>query len=376
MVTTIETISGSVWDRAYQNMRRWSGNMFRNGSRVLSLGIGKVGFFIWLCVLDQRIGIWTSLISPGILIITLLEGNWLGALLLCCWLLTTRPLYLFLVFWDRKSRLKLLHLPLLLISQWGTSGIKIWTQMHLAQQKWTNRHGNKGRSAGGGSWQQWLLNSSSRFLFVAQVFIFVLFLLWQYGTVSVVQDVAGWRWYRQKVEAVTIPTQIIEARNYGIEPSDRQDDSAALQALLDRLPPNGKIQIELPLGEIDLFKPIKIDRSHTYLVGQGTQGTVITASPSALTGEAIITVKPNKTSKQIKDIQLSSLAIATTATKTNLPSSIKLENVSQAILRNLKVTIDGFHGLILERTKDVTLEYLSLDAAFQAEPILKIGTRG
>jgi glycosyltransferase Alg8 len=374
MVTTIETISGSVWDRAYQNMRRWSGNMFRNGSRVLSLGIGKVGFFIWLCVLDQRIGIWTSLISPGILIITLLEGNWLGALLLCCWLLTTRPLYLFLVFWDRKSRLKLLHLPLLLISQWGTSGIKIWTQMHLAQQKWTNRHGNKGRSAGGGSWQQWLLNSSSRFLFVAQVFIFVLFLLWQYGTVSVVQDVAGWRWYRQKVEAVTIPTQIIEARNYGIEPSDRQDDSAALQALLDHLPPNGKIQIDLPLGEIDLFKPIKINRSHTYLVGEGTQGTVITASPSASQGEAIITVKPKNSSQPIKDIQLSSLAITTTATKTNLLTTIKLKNVSQAILRHLKVTIDGVHGLILERTEDVKVEYLSLDAAFQAEPILKIGT--
>jgi mannuronan synthase len=360
MVTTIETISGSVWDRSYQNMRRWSGNMFRNGSRVLSLGIRKVGFFTWLCVLDQRTGIWTSLISPGILIITLLEGNWLGALMLSCWILTTRPFYLFLIFWDRKSRLKLLHLPLLLISQWGTSGIKIWTQMNLAQQKWTNRHGNKGRSAGGGSWQQWLLNSSSRFLFIAQVFIFVVFLLWQYGTVSVVKDVAGWQWYRQQLVAEAIPTQIIDASNYGIEPSDRRDDSLALQTLLDRLPPTGKIQIDLPLGEIDLFKPIKIDRSHTYLVGQGTQGTIITASHSALKGEAIITVKPNKFNKQIKDIQISSLAITTTTTETNLKTSIKLENVSQATLKNLKVfSVNGDRGLILNRTKDVKVEYVS-----------------
>ena len=370
MVTTIETISGSVWERAYQNMRRWSGNMFRNGSRVLGLGIGKVGFFTWLCVLDQRISIWTSLISPGILLIALLEGNELGALLLCCWLLVTRTWYLFLVFWDRKSRLKLLHLPLLLISQWGTSAIKIWTQMHLAQQKWTNRHGNKGRSAGGASWQQWWLHSSSRFLLLTQIFIFVVFLLWQYGTVSIIQDLAGWRWYRQQV-AVATPTEIIEARDYGLEPNDRQDDSAALQTLLDSLPTTGPIQINLPLGEIDLFEPIEINRSHTYLVGQGTQGTVIKAHPSALTSKAVITVKPNNLRQPIEDVKLSGFAIATAAQKTNIPTSIRLENVSQATLRHLKVSIDGLHGLVLERTEDVTVEYLSLDAAFQAEPILK-----
>jgi glycosyltransferase Alg8 len=370
MVTTIETISGSVWDRAYQNMRRWSGNMFRNGSRVLALGINKVGFFTWLCVLDQRISIWTSLISPGILLISLLERDWLAALLISCWLLITRTWYLFLVFWDRKAKLKLLHLPLLLISQWGTSGVKIWTQMHLAQQKWTNRHGNKGRSAGGASWQQLFLNSSSRFLLFAQIFIFVVFLLWQYGTVSVTQDIVGWNWYRQQGAVVT-PTQVIEARDYGIEPSDRQDDSKPLQALLDSLPPTGRIQINLPLGEIDLSKPIEINRSHTYLIGQGTQGTVIKASSSALTTKAIVTVKPQQMTQSIEDVKLSSFAIAATQPNAKITASIRLERVSQATLRHLKLAINGWHGLILDRTDDISVEYLSLDADFQGEAILE-----
>lgn len=289
--------------------------------------------------------------------------------MLSCWLLFTRSCYLFLVFWDRKSNLKLLHLPLLLMSQWGTSVIKIWTQMHLAQQKWTNRHGNKGSSASGASWQQRLLHSSSRFLLLAQIFIFVVFLLWQYGTVSVVRDLAGWQWYRQQV-AVASPTQIIEAGDYGIEPSDRQDDSVALQTLLDGLPPTGNIQINLPLGEIDLFKPIEINRSHTYIVGQGTQGTVLKVHPSALTAKAVVTVKPNELSQQIEDVKLSRLAIATTKQKTTILTSIQLENVSQATLSHLKITIDGLHGLILNRTEDVSIPYLSLNADFQAEPIL------
>ena len=370
MVTTIETISGSVWERAYQNMRRWSGNMFRNGSRVLGLGIRRVGFFTWLCVLDQRISIWTSLISPGILIIALIEGNWLGALMLSCWLLTTRCLYLFLVFWDRKSRLRIFHLPLLLLSQWGTSAIKIWTQMHLAQQKWANRHGNKGRSAVGASWQQRLLNTSSRFLVSSQVFIFVVFLLWQYGAVSVTQDLAGWHWYQQQATVAT-DTKIIQARDYGIIPSDRADDSVALQTLLDSLPSTGNIQINLPLGEIDLFQPLEIKRSHTYLVGQGTQGTVIKAAPSTLTATAILTVKPKNSSDRLEDVKLSSLGISSgTASETNVTASIKLENVSGAILRHLKVTLDGIHGLILDSAENVTVEYVALDGTFQGKPIL------
>lgn len=50
MVYTIETLSGSAGDRAYQNMRRWFGNMLRNGNRALALGPNKTGWFIWYCL--------------------------------------------------------------------------------------------------------------------------------------------------------------------------------------------------------------------------------------------------------------------------------------------------------------------------------------
>lgn len=133
-----ETISGALLNRAYENMRRWYGNMLRSNGRALALGPSKTGWFLWWCLLDQRLSIWTALITPGMLTIALLRGKWFVATLLCAWVLTTRPLYLIMIFWGRRSSLKLIHLPLLVGSLWSSALIKVWTQMNLSQQKWAN----------------------------------------------------------------------------------------------------------------------------------------------------------------------------------------------------------------------------------------------
>jgi len=64
MVYTVEYIEGSGLERMVQNFRRWSGNMLRNGARAIALGPRKIGFFIWWCIVDQRIAMWTMLVSP------------------------------------------------------------------------------------------------------------------------------------------------------------------------------------------------------------------------------------------------------------------------------------------------------------------------
>ena len=52
--------------RMMQNLRRWSGNMLRNGARAIALGPRRAGFFIWWCLVDQRIAIWTTLVAPAL----------------------------------------------------------------------------------------------------------------------------------------------------------------------------------------------------------------------------------------------------------------------------------------------------------------------
>ena len=62
--TTIEIVEGSGAKRMVENLRRWSGNMLRNGWRATMLGPWRMPLFIWWCCVDQRIAMWTMLFSP------------------------------------------------------------------------------------------------------------------------------------------------------------------------------------------------------------------------------------------------------------------------------------------------------------------------
>lgn len=54
-------------------MTRWFGNMLRSNGRALSLGPRKIGLFTWWSILDQRVGIWTTLSGPiSVLVATVL----------------------------------------------------------------------------------------------------------------------------------------------------------------------------------------------------------------------------------------------------------------------------------------------------------------
>jgi hypothetical protein len=45
-------------------MKRWFGNMIRHSNQALALGPKKIPFFVWWCLLDQRISPWTTMIGP------------------------------------------------------------------------------------------------------------------------------------------------------------------------------------------------------------------------------------------------------------------------------------------------------------------------
>ena len=65
LVHTVEhPPSTNFFKASTQLMFRWSGNMLRTNGRLLALGPQKIGFFIWWCVLDQRITMWTALSGP------------------------------------------------------------------------------------------------------------------------------------------------------------------------------------------------------------------------------------------------------------------------------------------------------------------------
>ncbi|MEM9199690.1 MAG: glycosyltransferase, partial [Pseudomonadota bacterium] len=145
-VYTIEVIKENGLERMIQNFRRWSGNMLRNGSRAIALGPRKVTPFIWWCVVDQRIAMWTMMVSPVLaLLAALVEPAVLWSALI--WVAFSRLVLCLFLF--RYSRRVSLTWPFILyLNQVINASVKIFMIFHLSKQKWSNR-GNQ--SAGGGA---------------------------------------------------------------------------------------------------------------------------------------------------------------------------------------------------------------------------------
>jgi mannuronan synthase len=371
LVYSIETISGSVIDRAYQNMRRWYGNMLRSNGRAIALGPKVTSWFIWYNLLDQRISIWTSLLTPGFLLVALLEGNWKAAGLVVCWILFSRPLMLAIIFLGRASHLKPIHLPLLLITQWSSSLVKIWTQMNLAKQSWTNR-GNQSITAEGAGVKRLLKLGTSRFLLFAQMFSFAVFLCCLAGLLNPVWDLTG-LWLQPSAERVAM---VIEASDRGVIADDGRDDAVALQKLIRQIPSGNPAQIQLPLGQLDFFQPLEINQSNITLKGWGVARTIIQAQFNQNVGEAVLIVRPQKVKtvapmsnhpnaqahRELHHVQLSGFTLRQAAGgERSTVNGILLDGLSQSSVKNLYLERGNHLPLILNQTQDITVEYVTIE---------------
>ncbi|MDR9403608.1 MAG: hypothetical protein RI580_09225, partial [Halothece sp. Uz-M2-17] len=300
----------------------------------------------------------TTLISPGLLVIALILGNWIIAGIIACWLILTRCLYLLMVFWGRPSILKLVHLPVMLFTQWWTALIKIFTRMNLSQQKWTNRHGNKKGSKNKLTWGQQVQKKSSQFLLYTQMCSFIIFLCWQWGMIQIGQDLPSW-WKTRQLIAQPIPTTVVQAIDYGIVPNDGKDDAKALQTLINNLPQTGVVEVRLPIGEIELFQPLEINRSQTLIVGEGTQGTILHSylKPPVST---VLKIQPKSSQDSLIGIELRDFAIKAAHSDFNqLASSIHIEELQKGILRNLSLQVGQKSALTLVETNNMRVEYVA-----------------
>ncbi len=119
-------------------MLRWSGNMLRGGRQALALGPRRIGPFLWWCLLDQRLSVWTPLVGPSaaILLGLLVTPSLLYAYGM--WVLATR-LLLTLGLLAARDRLSGWWPMLLYYGQlWGAL-VKGWVLFRLDRQRWTRQ---------------------------------------------------------------------------------------------------------------------------------------------------------------------------------------------------------------------------------------------
>lgn len=135
---TIEHITGSAFNRMIENLRRWSGNTLRNGARAIALGPKTTGLFIWCCIVDQRISIWTMPIGMMITLILAITKTPAFLLINLIWIASSRLCLASVLFYHMK-RIDLSYPFLLYFNQLLNSLIKIYIIFRLPQQRWKNR---------------------------------------------------------------------------------------------------------------------------------------------------------------------------------------------------------------------------------------------
>ena len=135
---TIEVIEGSGMERMVQNFRRWSGNMLRNGARAIKLGPRAMPFFIWWCLIDQRISMWTMLVSP---VLALCASFLIGFDYMLSYIifvaLSRMLLSLFLYGYSRKIEIS--YPWILYLNQLINASVKVYCIFRLSKQSWSNR---------------------------------------------------------------------------------------------------------------------------------------------------------------------------------------------------------------------------------------------
>ena len=136
--TTIEVVEGSGYQRMVENLRRWSGNMMRNGQRAIALGPWRMPFFIWWCCVDQRLAMWTMLFSPFFALAGTLKVGMPFLAAYVIYIAITRML-LSLVLFTYASKVELGFIWTLYANQLLNALVKVYMMWRLAKQKWTNR---------------------------------------------------------------------------------------------------------------------------------------------------------------------------------------------------------------------------------------------
>lgn len=179
---TVEVIEGSGMDRMVQNFRRWSGNMLRNGSRAIALGPRRMPFFIWWCLIDQRISMWTMLVSPVLAVLaTMIIGFSYFISYLIFIALSRMLLSLFLFQYSRKIEMS--YPCILYLNQLINAAVKVYCIFRLSKQKWSNR-GNQTSSSEGGEFIENARNTMANWCTTIAVLLLILVTLLYSGLLA------------------------------------------------------------------------------------------------------------------------------------------------------------------------------------------------
>ena len=150
---TIEVIEGNGVRRMVENLRRWSGNMLRNGRRAIALGPRRMPLFIWWCLVDQRLSMWTMLFGPLCAGLGIWKFGWPFLVGYLLYIAVTR-LITALVLFTFCRKIDFNFVWCLYANQLANASIKLYMIWRLPKQRWANR-GHQSVGGGHDRFKEW-----------------------------------------------------------------------------------------------------------------------------------------------------------------------------------------------------------------------------
>lgn len=273
---SLESRDLSFFKATFSLPYRWFGNTLRNNPRALALGPARTGWFIWFTILDQRLSMWTSLVGIAGALALAAAKTVLFVPLYLAWAVLVRVVQLAVIVYHGHA-VSMRTIPIMLYTQWVGAVIKIHASFHLSDQNWSKGK-SKQKGVAGRSWMTRLVPSS---LMIACYSIFGFTVLVAHSALRMPD--AG------MFSASSAGPHAVDARLYGVVPGDGQDDSVALQTIIDRAG-GTPLKITLPAGQIDFDKPVAIREGGVSLVGAGPELTRIVSQVRG-TSTAVISVE-------------------------------------------------------------------------------------
>lgn len=140
VVETIETPPDpNFFKSSVVLMRRWFGNMLRTNQRAIRLGVGPMGWFTWIAVIDQRISMWTALTGPVVSVLATFFITPYALVYYLLWVMITRYVVTISLLVSRK-RVSAFYPFLLYYNQLVGSLIKTVVLFRLDKQRWTRQN--------------------------------------------------------------------------------------------------------------------------------------------------------------------------------------------------------------------------------------------
>ena len=120
-------------------MFRWYGNNLRQNSRASKLGPGRLGWFAYYVVWDQRVSMWTSILGLSAALVASLKMSINYLMVYLLWIGLTR-LLLTLMLSASRHHVGPLYPVILYYNQIVGSLMKIYVLFRLDQQSWTRQN--------------------------------------------------------------------------------------------------------------------------------------------------------------------------------------------------------------------------------------------